>query len=113
MEITKEQTQAIADLYLTPLLSLIDCVLANPVFLKTAVASLKSMQRNLSTSQAISGILLNMNDVDKRAVEVETYKAAIELLQIRQKQRVKTIELHKKKQEEETNLQQVRNALGF
>ncbi len=109
MEITKEQTQAIADLYLTPLLSLVDGVLANPVFLKTAEASLEKLRDNLGTSQALSGILLDMNDVDKRAVETETYKVAIKLLQIRQKQRTKTIELHQGK----VNRQQIRQALGF
>ena len=113
MEITKEQTQAIADLYLTPLLALVDGVLQNPVFLKTAEASLEKLSNNLSTSQAIAGIMLDMNDVDKRAVEFETYEAAIKLLRTRQKQRTETIELSVKKLKEETARREVRRAMGF
>ncbi len=113
MELTKEQNQAIADLYLTPLLALVDGVLANPVFLKTAELSLEKLRDNLSTSQAISGILLDMNDVDKRAIETKTYEAAIKLLQVRQNQRAETIKLAEKKGREQTGLQQIRTAMGF
>ena len=113
MEITKEQTQDIADLYLTPLLSLVDVVLVDPEFLKTAEASLEKLRENLSTCQAISGIMLNMEDVDKRAIEFETYKAAIKMLQVRQKQRLATIELHAKKQIKALGMRQLKNAMGF
>ena len=113
MKITKIQTQAIADLYLTPLLALVDGVLMNPVFLKTAELSLDKMSANLSTSQALSGMLLDMNDVDKRAVEFETYKVAIKLLQVRQAQREKIIELHKTKEGQRAGMEQMRKAMGF
>ncbi len=109
MKITKKQTQNIADSYLTPLLSLVDTVLAGPEFLKTAEASLEKMGENLSTCQAVSGIMLDMDDVDKRAIEFETYKAAIKLLQVRQKQQLATIELHAKNQ----GMRQLKNAMGF
>ncbi len=105
----QEINESIAELYLMPLLELVDSVLQNPVFLKSAEKSLEEMQSNLGAAQAISGIMLPMEDVDKRIVEVETYKAAINLLKKREGQQKKTIELHENKSTQAG----IRNIFGF
>lgn len=95
MEVTKEMNQQLADLYLNPLLNIVDITLTNPELLIIAETSLEKMEANQSTAQAVSGIMLDMNDVDKRQVELETFKVAVELLRVRSRQRCETIKAHK------------------
>ena len=59
------------------------------------MASLEKMEENQSTAQAVSGIMLDMGAVDKRQAELETYKIAVQLLKIRDKQRSETARVHK------------------
>lgn len=109
MEVTKEVNQMIAELYLQPVIKIVDAVLQNPVFLKSAEASLRDMKSTLGTAQAVSGILLDMNDVDIRAVQCKTYEAAIKLLQTRHEQQQKTIEAKSK----QCSLKKLQESMGF
>ncbi len=97
MEVTQEMNQALADLYLKPLLEIVDIALSNPTLLVTAELSLGKMKENQSTAQAVSGIMLDMGDVNKRQVELDTFGVAIELLRVRSKQRGETVGVHKDK----------------
>ena len=113
MAISKETSEAIVALYLEPLLELVDGVLNNPVFLKSAEETLESMEDNLSSSRAISGILLDMDDVDLRGFQVKTFKVAIELLKVRNTQSQKTIELKGNQARNKIGLDEVRKAMGY
>ena len=113
MTISKNTSEAIAELYLTPLLELVDGVLANPVFLKSAKETLESMQDNFSTSQAVSGILLDMDEVDLRGFQIKTFKVAINLLEARDEQRKKTIELKGNQAKQQNGLHEFRKAMGY
>ena len=113
MAISKETSEAIAELYLKPLLELVDGALQNPVFLKTAEETLESMKNNLSTSRAVSGILLEMDEVDLRGFQVETFEVAIKLLKVRDKQQRKTVELKGKQISGQNGLDQFRKSMAY
>ena len=109
MKVTKETSQMIAELYIEPVLAVVDSVLQNPIFLKIAEATSDQMEKNQNTARAVSGIMLDMADVDKREVELKMFKAAIELLRVRDNQRKKTIQLAQQKENES----KIKAVLGF
>lgn len=113
MEITREQTQELADEYLTPLMSMIDRVLLNPDAIAIAEESLKRMDNQMSLANAVAGMMIDIYDVDKRKMTLKTYKAAVELLKVRAEQQEKTVELYRKQGQREQGLREAQQAVGF
>ncbi len=97
MEVTGIENQMLADVYLNPLLAIVDVALLNPELLEIAETSLGRMRDSQSTAQAVSGIMLDMGEVDKRQVMYETFKVAVKLMQTRKKQQSEIVKVHKDK----------------
>ena len=112
--LTKERSQQIATLLLKPIVEQIDFALRiDPNMADDCEQLVKTMGKNLSTAQAVSGILLNMDSVDKRVLEYQTFKAVVKLVIQRKKQQVETVEIAAKAAKEKQGLNQTKKALGF
>ncbi len=114
MKPTLEQNELLADIYLKPLLAIVDLSLSpGGNILEIAEGSLEQMGKNLSTAQAVAGIMIDLEDVEKRKVQTDTFKAAVLLLKVRSQQRKETIKLDDLKTLRDDNKKKLQNALGF
>lgn len=113
MEVTIEQTRALLDELLSPLMKIIDEVLLNPQAVEIAEESLRRMKKQLSKAHAVAGILIDLDEVDMRKTTVEAYEAAVELLKARDDQQKRTVELYRKRGQREQGLREAQQALGF
>ncbi len=93
----KQLNEDLAMVFVEPVMNIVDLTLKMPVLLETAAKSLESMGANMSSAQAVSGLLLDMDDVDKRQVSYETFRAAVALLRARKKQQEIVVSIHEKK----------------
>ena len=114
MELTKERNQNIADLLLKPVLDVIDAALdIDGNIAEDCEELVKKMGSTLSTAQAISGLLLRMSAVDKRALQVETFKTFSKLLSQRKKQRDETIAIMAREETNKCHLKNLSASMGF
>ncbi len=111
---TEEKAQKIADTLLKPILNIIDeALLADENLVDDCNASLESMGKNLSTAQAMSGILLKMAAVDKQALLHETFKAFCKLVIHRKNQREITTKIAIRELKNECASRDLHKALGL
>ena len=94
---TKQLNEDLAMVCIEPVMNILDLTLKMPVLLETAAKSLESMGDNMSRAQAVSGMLLDMDDVDNRQAIYETFRAVVALLRARKKQQELAISIHKNK----------------
>ena len=105
----KQMSEDLAMVFIEPVMGIVDLVLKMPAIVEHAESSLTSMADNLSRAQAVSGMLLDMDDVDNRQASYETFKAAVALLQVRKKQQELAVSIHSKK----GNMVDVAKMMGF
>lgn len=74
---------------------------------------LSGMNENQSRAEAISGMLLNMDEVDLRGVQLETFRKLIKYIKQRAEQRRETVRIKGKMSAESNNIDELKKVMGF
>lgn len=110
----REFSVMVAESIIEPINGIVDMALhLNDDLVGKLDETLKDMKRNQSQAQAISGILLDMDDVDLRQVQLETFKKLVDFIKQRAEQREETIKIKSKKRVSADNMAGLKEAMGF
>ena len=110
----REFSEMVAESIIEPINNVVDLALQlDDSLVEKLEDTLREMINNQSQAQAISGMLLDMDDVDLRQVQLATFKDMVKYIKQRQFQRDETIRIKSKKRASSANLASLRSAMGF
>ena len=112
-KVTRLDSENISLLLLSPVLNLIDGALQDDDLFEKLSQLKTNMKQNQSTAQAVSGMLLDMEEVDKRELLLKTFIKFVELVEARKYQIDETARLVVKQKSQQIGMSKLRNAMGF